>query len=243
MKKRKINENESTTDHNETVPPLKIRKVKDNNESSEKYVHLIKDRERVAQAIVVKIQKGDNQQVKITKILKGGASENFEVGKTCSWKKIAMVDIQRPFISDDQVYVFKDNDHIADGIVMSEDCLDATKVMVHITQLRHENLNKMKDDLDMSVNAILPWKINDLDFRKELPLKKVKNTKSWKKNQEKNKKITGAAYLDSKGNTVESQILTSEEEVQTCCSNGNSCRSNCAEKFTKSQLMIIREKI
>ena len=138
--------------------------------------------------------------------------------------------------------MFKNNIHLADGTVIGDDDMDATKVMVKIINLHPENIKKMNYTLEIAADAVLQWAINDLDFKKDLPLKKVKNPNGWKKNREKLKKNSGEAYLDSKGRTVESRILTSEEEVQTCCSHGNFCRSKCAEKFTKIHLMSIREK-
>lgn len=94
MKKRKLNENNIVTGDDEIVSS-KIPRVDKNtnsnnnsNEASSEYVHLIKDRERVAQAIVTKKLKGDKNQVKITKILNKDSSEMFEVGKTCCWKKL-----------------------------------------------------------------------------------------------------------------------------------------------------------
>ena len=125
-----------------------------------------------------------------------------------------MVDIQRPIIPNDEVNVFKNNIHLADGTVIDDYDMDATKVMVKIINLHPENIKKMNYTLEVTTDAVLKWAINDLDFKKVLPLKKVKNPNGWKKNREKVKKSSGEAYLDSKGRTVESRIITSEEEVQ-----------------------------
>ena len=94
-----------------------------------------------------------------------------------------MVDIQRPFIPNDQVNMFKNNTHLADGTVIGDDDTDTTKVMVKIMNLHPENIKKMNCTLEITVDAVLQWAINDLDFKKDLPLKKVKNPKSWKKNR------------------------------------------------------------
>ena len=83
--------------------------------------------------------------------------------------------------------------------------------------------------INVEIGSILTWNTMDVKKKSDIPTRKRKCPKKWKKNIEKDKRMRGFEYKDYKGIVHEAKVDT---VVQTC---PEKCARKCPTKINSGQ--------